>query len=437
MDLRSRLNLVVVLMMLLIASAGVIFSVLNARQSVKREVDTSIRTVSNMLDIGLQDVYAKQHPGDYLSHLIDQIEQQRHIHIHVNPAINTSVSAQSSQNQLPETQQTPPWFGNLVRPEPQSQSRKVQINDHIYQITLRDNPDDEINEAWGEAQGLFYLLALQSLLVWVLCHFILGQALKPLPTLLTGLRRIESGNYNTYLAECSLPEYKQITDAFNHAMTSLQIKTAENRLLTQHSLNLQEQERQTLARELHDELAQSLTGIKAVASSIQMAYPQSKQAVESILSICDDLFLVVRSMMRRLRPCSLDELGLAASLQELVSDWQQLNPACQITLNLDLKHEVQNSDASIHLFRIVQESLNNISRHSHASLAEIKLQTTQHGSLELTISDNGIGFENNSKAKGFGLLGIRERVETLNGILQIDSQSEHGTRLVVSVPIPS
>ncbi len=430
MNLRFRLNLVVVLMMLLIATAGIVFSVISARHSVEKEINTSIKTTINMLDMELRELKYKPEPKKYVAHLLSQLEQQRHLSIRLQPKLLTTTS--TTKHQSAGIERVPSWFINLVRPEPQTETRAIQIHNLKYQLVLRENPDDEIYEAWGEAQGLFYLLALQSFLVWILCHFILGQALKPLPALLKGIQRIESGDYTLRLAEFSLPEYKQITDAFNHAMESLAIKTAENHLLTQHSLNLQEQERQTLARELHDELAQSLTGIKGIASSIQVSYPQSKQAIDTILMICDDVFLVVRSMMRRLRPSSLDELGLTVSLQELVNDWKQINPDTQINLDMTSQQPKFNEAKNIHLYRILQESLSNISRHAQATQVEINIQSTP-SNLHLSISDNGSGFDNKT-TQGFGLLGIRERIESLNGTLQINSQLGHGTKLTVIIP---
>jgi two-component system sensor histidine kinase UhpB len=415
--------------MLLIATAGIVFSVISARHSVEKEVNTSINTVASMLEIGLLELKHQPEPKKYLMHLLSQLEQQRHIRIRLQPELITAITANNPSIGI---EQVPSWFIDLVRPEPQNKTRTIQIHNQMYQLILRDNPDDEIYEAWGEAQGMYYLLALQSLLVWILCHFILGQALKPLPTLLKGLQRIESGEYTSHLAEFSLPEYKQITDAFNHATQSLHVKTAENRLLTQHSLNLQEQERQTLARELHDELAQSLTGIKGIASSIQISFPQSKQAVDTILTICDDVFLVVRSMMRRLRPSSLDELGLTASIQELVNDWRQINPDSQILLDMMLQHPILSEAKTIHLYRILQESLNNISRHAQATQVRIKLHSTPNN-LQLNISDNGVGFDDNT-TQGFGLLGIRERIENLSGTIQITSQLGNGTEISAIIP---
>lgn len=437
MDLRFRLNLVIVLSMLLIALAGILFSVVTARHSVKKEVNASIKALDTMLEIGLHDLDKKPNPKQYLIDLISHFEHQRHLSIDLQQDNLTSGQIITISSQNPDSNQIPEWFTRLVRPEPQSHTRTIQVDHQTYQLILSDNPDDEINEAWGETRGLFYLLVMQSMLVWVLCHLILGQALKPLPTLLRGLERIQAGDYTTRLAEFSLPEYKQIADAFNHAMTSLEIKTAENHLLAQHSMNLQEQERRAIARELHDELAQSLAGIKGISSSILVTCPQSKQAVEAILEICDGLFSVIRSMMRRLRPSSLEELGLLASLQELIDDWQQVHTNCSVTLTAKLEQPIQGEELTIHLYRIVQESLNNISRHSHATHADIILCNTVDGNVRLTIRDNGCGFEKANISHGFGLLGIRERVESLNGHLRISTSPGGGTGLTVIVPLQS
>ncbi len=432
MNLRFRLNLVIVLIMLLIATAGIIFSVISAKHSVKKEVNSSNKSLTGMLDIGIQELQEKPQPKKYLADLISQIELQRHFRIRVNPSLNASMTTKRDPS---ETQIAPSWFINLVRPEPQIQSRIVELNNQIYTLILSDNPDNEIKEAWGETQGLFYLLALQSLLVWVLCHFILGQALKPLPALLNGIKQIESGDYKMRLGEFSLPEYKQIADTFNHAMQALHSKTDENRLLTQHSLNLQEQERRTLARELHDEIAQSLTAIKGIVSSIGMSHPQSKYAVDTILTICDDLFSVVRSMMHRLRPSSLDELGLTVTLQELVNNWRQANSDSQISLDTTLLRPIQSDEVKITIYRIIQESLNNISRHARASTVSISLHDTSEHSLKLRIKDDGIGFNATNTTSGFGLLGIRERIESLGGTIDISSQPDHGVMLTAIIPL--
>ena len=151
--------------------------------------------------------------------------------------------------------------------------------------------------------------------------------------------------------------------------------------------------------------------------------------------ICDDVFLVVRSMMRRLRPSSLDELGLTVTLQELVNDWKQINPDTQINLDMTPQQPNFNEAKNIHLYRILQESLNNISRHAQATQVDISLQSTPNN-LHLSISDNGSGFDNKT-TQGFGLLGIRERIESLNGTLQINSQPGHGTKLTAIIPSQS
>ena len=432
MDLKFRLNLLVVLIMLLIATAGIVFTVINARHSVEKEVNSSVQSINALLDPGLQELHNKSNPVEALARLVSQIERQRHFNIDVSPVLTSRYSMNIDDQ---DSQQAPAWFVRWVSPDPLVQTRTVELDQQRYTLVLSDNPGNEITEAWGEARGLFYLLALQSLLIWVLCHFILGQALKPLPVLINGLQGIESGDYQTRLGDFSLPEYRQIADAFNHAMTSLCAKTEENHLLTQHSLNLQEQERQILARELHDEIAQSVTAIQGIVSSIEMAHPQSKRAIDTILDICDGLFSVVRSMMHRLRPSSLDELGLTASLQELINDWQHANPDTWVEFNANLSSPINNEDINIHVYRIVQESLSNISRHAQASSVTIKLHEQHVHSICLKIDDDGNGFDLTNTASGFGLLGIRERIDMLNGTLDINSYPKQGVTLCATIPV--
>ena len=104
------------------------------------------------------------------------------------------------------------------------------------------------------------------------------------------------------------------------------------------------------------------------------AHPESRLALEPILSICDHLFLSLRSMMRRLRPTMLDELGLGAALEDMIDNWRQYNRDTTVRLFLDDAMEPCDDAAKIHLFRIVQESLNNIARHARANTVDVSLQ---------------------------------------------------------------
>ena len=138
--------------------------------------------------------------------------------------------------------------------------------------------------------------------------------------------------------------------------------------------------------------------------------------------------------MRRLRPGSLDELGLASALRDMVDEWRSRHdPDCELRIDGEVP---DHSDAlNIHVFRIVQEALNNVEKHASATRVQVDLRCAENDVLTICISDDGRGFDDESATGGLGLLGIRERVAILNGSLSVDSAAGRGSRLTVHVPL--
>ncbi|MEE9397850.1 MAG: histidine kinase [Methylococcales bacterium] len=440
MSLQFRLNLVITLSMFLIVSMGTLFTVYSARQSIHREILSSVNLFLQSIDFRLSHAeFADDSIVDWYSHITIP-EQTRHLTVMLVPLDGQSTSPMKSQESNAPLS-VPGWFVWWVKPKPLLETRVIKTRIGAFQLIIRDNPSDEIIEAWGEARGLFALIILQSLLIWMLVHTILGRVLKSVPVILNGLEHIESGDYKQRLPGFPLPEFSKISASFNHAASALEKAHWENRNLTRRSLTLQEEERRMISQELHDELGQSLTGIKAITTSIAKEHPTSQDAVDSILSTCDHLFSMMRSMMRRLRPTVLDELGLEASLEDMAGIWREQNPHTKVILSIDKDIENSNGKTNIHLFRIVQESLNNIARHAEATEVTISLniekitpslQTPK--STILTIIDNGHGYNPDSIKPGFGLLGIRERAESLGGSFRLDTKPGHGTSIRVDIP---
>lgn len=214
---------------------------------------------------------------------------------------------------------------------------------------------------------------------------------------------------------------------------------AQNRALTQRLLRAQEEERCALARELHDEVGQDCTAIRAAASYILRAREGDQANVQacaaSIARSAEALHAMVRSMLRRLRPPVLDSLGLEAALQALCDSWaQQHGVACHfaphaIPANLD------DSTATV-IYRLVQEGLTNVARHAGADRATVELRADAHGVLHLAIEDNGQGLrQDRQQESGFGILGMRERVAGLRGHIRWISALGKGLRIEVVMPL--
>jgi two-component system sensor histidine kinase UhpB len=219
----------------------------------------------------------------------------------------------------------------------------------------------------------------------------------------------------------------RITELLNH-----------NRELSQSLILIQENERQALARELHDEFGQNCTAIRAEASFIMHA-PVSNDVEVSALRISEaavTLSAMIGEILRRLRPPSLDSLGLESALQELSEAWElQTGIACGL-LTRDVPSQISDS-MSIAIFRLVQEALTNITRHAKATQVRITLHPTSSGEkLSLMIRDDGRGMSNpEGLHQGFGIIGMRERVAALHGDIRFFTESEGGLHIAVELPL--
>jgi two-component system sensor histidine kinase UhpB len=213
-----------------------------------------------------------------------------------------------------------------------------------------------------------------------------------------------------------------------------------NRDLSQRLIMVQENERHALARELHDEFGQNCTAIRAEASYILHAGADDGNAVAAsarrIADTAENLYGLVRDMLVRLRPPTLDGLGLESALQELCETWEeQTGIACGF-----FPHNVSpgiDASTSVAVFRLIQEALTNVARHAGASQVKIELRPAGDGrSLELSIQDDGNGIADiEAPRPGFGMIGMRERVAALAGDIRFLNLPERGLGIQVTLPI--
>ena len=214
----------------------------------------------------------------------------------------------------------------------------------------------------------------------------------------------------------------------------------ENRQLTQLIQHHIEDERRSLARELHDELGQYVTAIKtfavAIGNKTRENLPEIEGHARTIAAAANHIYDGMHNIIRQLRPGSLDNLGLTATLRDSVAQWQSQYP--DIRFVIDFKGDLRNlgETLNINLYRIVQEAVTNALKYAEASEISIQMWRTLEGGIGLKVADNGVGMNicNVDQSSHFGLLGIRERVQALNGVFVLDSSSETGTSINVEIP---
>ncbi|SFE15500.1 histidine kinase [Nitrosomonas sp. Nm166] len=217
----------------------------------------------------------------------------------------------------------------------------------------------------------------------------------------------------------------------------------ENRKLMKELFHIQEKERRILARELHDELGQWLTAIRA-ENEVILNYTEKDlpilTSVEAIKECIEKMHLVIRNMLHRLRPLLLDTLGLPDALLELKKQWCSNYPHIAFELKLEGELSMLNEQLNITIFRLIQEGLNNICKHSEATQAQVSLgrETIRNSAIEfllLKIEDNGKGYDINQQFMGLGLVGIRERVIAMDGSMAVRSAPNEGVEINIRLPI--
>jgi PAS domain S-box-containing protein len=219
------------------------------------------------------------------------------------------------------------------------------------------------------------------------------------------------------------------------------LKLEENRKFTQLIQSHIEDERRSLARELHDELGQYVSAIKIFASNIsnkaKKISPEIEKNADSVISAANQIYDGMHSIIKQLRPGALDNLGLAETLKDTINNWQKQYEHLKIHLLIkgDLNH--LNESLNINFYRIIQEAMNNALKHSQAKTIKINLVLNKKGFLELNFSDDGQGMDLQKvdQTKNFGILGMQERIQSLNGSFELISKKNQGTQILISVPI--
>lgn len=212
------------------------------------------------------------------------------------------------------------------------------------------------------------------------------------------------------------------------------------RIHAEHLDSVLEGERSEMAREIHDELGQILTALKMDLFWVDRKVPEKNtelhEKVQSMIEHIDSTIKTVEHILLELRPGLLEDLGLTSAIEWQTEEFQRRTGiVCDAILDPDPERLVKNSKLSTALFRICQEALTNIARHSNATKAEITLKLTR-SFVELMVSDNGQGIMRSDirKTDSFGILGVRERTNLLGGKVTIAGRKGKGTTIRVRIP---
>lgn len=273
-------------------------------------------------------------------------------------------------------------------------------------------------------------------------------------------KRYRTRNGNVVWCCASVSAVRDASGKFQYAIAQIENITerrqaqtaliqANKRLeqLSQHILQMQEDHYKTISRELHDNIAQSLNGVRLGLERMERdssiwttdRLKNYRKEIQESVSLMIRTSQAIRNLSIQMRPEILDELGLTTTLESYIRDFQE-RTRIQSKFRCETKHPRFPPQIEVHFYRILQESLSNISKHAQASYVTVRLKDTKR-ELVLTIMDNGIGFSKDHPAKGdkvargIGLISIQERVNILKGKIEIASKPGSGTKITVRVPL--
>jgi two-component system sensor histidine kinase UhpB len=226
-------------------------------------------------------------------------------------------------------------------------------------------------------------------------------------------------------------EVERIELAFLRMLRRLE---AERRRAGSAALQAQEEERARVARDLHDEVNQSLTGLLLRLEAVrEAAPPELEPELEQTKALANQAMRELLSLARQLRPTALDDLGLAAAVAGQTEQLGRGEIEAEVMIEGDFSD--LDDDAQLVVYRVAQEALSNAGRHSNADRVEVRLRRLDGGGVELVVGDDGRGFAFAESERGLGIGGMRERALLIGGELTIESRPGRGTTVRLSVPV--
>jgi two-component system sensor histidine kinase UhpB len=423
LGLRRRILVLISLALLASIAAGLLLTYWHANKKVAVEMRAALSSAQSFVSDAVEPLPKATEPARSLQRIVSSFDGNRHLRAFwIGPA-----GQQVTESHLaPPEESAPEWFFSIFAGE--SLTADVALPRRMTDlgfIRLSTDAHSEVGEVWEDLSLKMIIVLIFTGLVLALVNSALGHALRPLTNLSEALGRVGGGDYTAQVPIDGPPEFSRIYRSFN-AMTSrlLDVETQNSRLNDQLA-KVQDEERADIARDLHDEFGPFLFSIDVDARSIQTKSAKDRLPViannaDSIRGSVAHLQKHLRSILGRLRPSALLDLGLKHALDHLIDFWKVRQPGVQIKLSIS---QTSYSDQVDNIcFRIAQEAINNAMKHGAPDLIEIAIESTARD-LVMTVTDNGQGLRC-TPSHGFGLSGMRERIRAAGGSLESGNRQD-------------
>jgi two-component system, NarL family, sensor histidine kinase UhpB len=439
-SLRTRLIFIPPIFLLFGIIAAIVATLIDAPSRVALETASGVTIGGHLISYAIDDINFSADPDSALLRLQEELAHVRHIRVGYRPAPGSPITKPITPLAVKEA---PAWFVNLFQPKRITETFPVVIQGQRRgELVMSAEPADEVGEVWDELVFLISLLSAISVGIISLTWLSTSYALRPLRDLIEGLDRLERGQFDG-LGEIRVAELRRVGEQFNRLAKSLARTEADNRLLIDRLMSIQESERKELARELHDEFGASLFGIRAAASCIidaasaegeqHQRFKEIAERAQAISSFADVIQKHNYRILERIQPIALNQVGLFDALQHFVNAWCAAHRDISCELETPDEQLPLGEDMSLAIYRIVQESLTNVARHSKAKNVQIAIIARRNQNIFVRIADDGLGLPQQFRF-GFGFLGMSERVRKLGGHLKVSNGRKKGMSIEVVIP---
>lgn len=398
-----------------------------AHAKVEREINTALIGTSRRVTTTVSTFESTRELLRRMPTLVASFDRHRHVRAKFTTVTGNTIT----QTEIdPRKRIAPRWFHLLFADT--SSEVTIELPEKargVGNLIIFSDPQNEVDEAWSYLAESFLILLTLCSAVLLLIYWQLHRSLRPLENLSRALGEIGPQRSPTPVPESGPMELQQVYRGFNKMIAGLSDAEKHNRRLNKQLAEVQEEERVDLARDLHDEIGPFLFAVDVDASTIKKmdAIENNEDVAARIDSIRDavkHMQGIVKSLLARLRPGTFLDLGLAPAVDNLISFWRDRHPDIKIRTIFDLDDFGEELNGT--LYRIIQEALSNAIRHGTPKQIDVSVTIGNDDRIHASITDDGGGSDNldQSFGSGFGLLGMRERVESLGGIIKITNRDD-------------
>ena len=442
-SIRLQLLVVFVLVDLLAVLLFGTIAIWRARTQTSVEIGASVHLAELLVGDAAKYVGQQLTAEDFLRALPRQLRSMRHVRIAVKDPSGMPVSPALTFG-AKEHAPAPAWFAALVAPAVEPHDIPViAAGRPVGDIEIVGEPADEIAEVWENLLAIGSVAVVLNLTMIGLLYVLFGRVLDPLTALGAGLSDLQRQSYGVRLSQPYPRELAVIVARFNALALALETTRAENLALNRRLISAQDDERRRTALELHDEVGPCLFGLKVCAASIAAAAAElpdkaaqkMSERTRDIVATVEHLQAINRTMLERLRPMALGHVPLKDIIEQLVGERARQTPQTSFDLRAQGLAPSYGDSIDLTVYRCIQESLTNVIRHAQAKHVAIDIHDDGAAALlKLTVHDDGRGMAVGAPA-GFGIRGMKERVEGLGGYYSVDSETRRGTCVSISIPI--